>query len=109
MKFYDISKIEKMKDELIEFKRGEKMDEQKAQNFINELHQLFKKYELFIDPYMDSYDNVTIDIIDKNENVVFSCFEMNYDDYSLTAFYHDTYDGMKVNKFITNDKDDNNE
>ena len=94
-----------MKDELIEFKRGEKMNEQKAQNFINELYQLFKKYELFIDPYVDDYDNTTIDIIDNNENVVFSNLEMDYDDHGLTAFYHDTYDGMHVNKFITSDEE----
>ena len=80
------------------------MNDQKAQNFINELYQLFKKYELFIDPYIDSYDNPTIDIIDKNENVVFSSFEMNFDDYSLTAFYHD---GSNTALFITSDGDEN--
>lgn len=80
------------------------MSEEKAQNFINELYQLFKKYELFIDPYIDSFENVTVDIIDKNENVIFSSLEMNYDDCSITAFYRDTIDGIHVKKFITSDK-----
>lgn len=85
------------------------MNEQKAQSFINELYHLFKKYELFIDPYIDSFENVTVDIIDKNENVILSELEMNYDDYGLTAFYHETYDRLDVKKFITSDEEEKND
>lgn len=82
------------------------MSEEKAQQFMNELRDLFMKYQVFIDPYEDYDDHVVIDIIDKNEEVIIDNFDMNFDDYTFDGFYHlPNEHGLR--RFICSDGDEN--
>lgn len=74
------------------------MTEEKARQFLNDLQNVFDKYDVFIDPYIDDYDNVCIDILDKNENVIITSLEMDTDDFGLTGFFN-VDEGLK--SFIT--------
>lgn len=70
------------------------MNKEKAQQFIDDLQNVFDKYDLWIDPYIDYEDKVVIDIIDKNDNVVFDNLDFDHDDFTINGF-HILQDGMR--------------